>query len=75
MLFQSNFRKGGKFKRENKRKRADNKPLVLASLNPSYPVYDIYDKNHVLVGAVGYSTYEHMKVIEIPCRLFTLHFG
>ena len=38
--------------------RAENKPLVLASLNPSYPVYDIYDKNHVLVGAVGYSTYE-----------------
>lgn len=49
---------GWKIQKREQTQRADNKPLVLASLNPSYPVYDIYDKNHVLVGAVGYSTYE-----------------
>lgn len=49
---------GWKIQKREQTQRADNKPLVLASLNPSYPVYDIYDKNHELVGAVGYSTYE-----------------
>ena len=49
---------GWKIQKREQTQRAENKPLALASLNPSYPVYDIYDKNHVLVGAVGYSTYE-----------------
>ena len=47
-----------KIQKREQTQHAENKPLALASLNPSYPVYDIYDKNHVLVGAVGYSTYE-----------------
>ena len=56
MLFRSP--QGWKIQKREQTQRAENKPLALASLNPSYPVYDIYDKNHVLVGAVGYSTYE-----------------
>ena len=31
---------------------------MLAGLNPLYTVYDIYDSDHTLIGAIGYSNYE-----------------
>ena len=49
---------GWKFQKRTQIQSSVYKPLALADLNPSYPVYDIYDKNHVLLGAIGCSSYE-----------------
>lgn len=66
---------GWKIQKREQTQRAENKPLALASLNPSYPVYDIYDKIMCWLARLDTVPMNHMKVIEIPCRLFTLHFG
>ena len=49
---------GWKFQEKTKKSDTEHEPLMLAGLNPLYTVYDIYDSDHTLIGAIGYSNYE-----------------
>ena len=49
---------GWEFQERTKKSDTEHEPLMLAGLNPLYTVYDIYDSDHTLIGAIGYSNYE-----------------
>ena len=49
---------GWEFQEKTKKSGTELEPLILAGLNPLYTVYDIYDSNRTLIGAIGYSNYE-----------------
>ena len=49
---------GWKFQEKTKKSGTELEPLMLAGLNLLYTMYDIYDSNQTLVGAIGYSDYE-----------------
>lgn len=49
---------GWEFQEKTKKSDTEHEPLMLAGLNPLYTVYDIYDSDHTLIGAIGYSNYE-----------------
>ena len=49
---------GWEFQEKTKKSGIELEPLILAGLNPLYTVYDIYDSNRTLIGAIGYSNYE-----------------
>ena len=49
---------GWEFQEKTKKSGTELAPLMLAGLNPLYTMYDIYDSNQTLVGAIGYSNYE-----------------
>lgn len=49
---------GWEFQKKTKKSGTELEPLILAGLNPLYTVYDIYDSNRTLIGAIGYSNYE-----------------
>lgn len=52
------FPQGWEFQERTKKSGTELEPLILAGLNPLYTVYDIYNSNHTLIGAIGYSNYE-----------------
>lgn len=52
------FPQGWEFQEKTKKSGTELEPLILAGLNPLYTVYDIYNSNHTLIGAIGYSNYE-----------------
>lgn len=52
------FPQGWEFQEKTKKSGTELEPLMLAGLNPLYTMYDIYDSNQTLVGAIGYSDYE-----------------
>ena len=62
---------GWKFQEKTKKSDTEHEPLMLAGLNPLYTVYDIYDSDHTLIGAIM----NHTREIKIPCRSYILHFG
>ena len=49
---------GWEFQERTKKSDTEHEPLMLAGLNPLYTVFDIYDSDHTLIGAIGSSSYE-----------------
>ena len=73
---------GWEFQEKTKKSGTELEPLILAGLNPLYTVYDIYDSNRTLIGAIGYSNYEpyegdkdSVQVVYSALRLATVYKG